>query len=129
VKGPKAGTHDENWIWMAGYPDNVRANGKGEFWVALHCRRTFFDMFFKTRPVLKKAFLKLPISLKDLYALLSGKPLGAIYKYNEEGDLLEVLEDQTGEVVRYVSEVEEKDGKLYLGSVLLPHIAVYTLPK
>jgi sugar lactone lactonase YvrE len=129
VKGPKAGTHDEDWIWMAGYPDNIRANDKGEFWVAIHCRRTFVDMFFKTRPALKHAFLKLPISMKVLYVLLSGKQIGLMYKYNEQGELLEVLEDQTGEVVRVISEVEEHDGKLYIGSVLLPHVAVYTLPK
>jgi hypothetical protein len=41
----------------------------------------------------------------------------------------EVLEDRTGKVVRLPSEVEEHDGKLYIGSVLLPHVAVYTLAK
>lgn len=128
MKGPKAGTY-EDFAWLGGYPDNVRTNDKGEFWVAIHCRRTFFDQFFKPRPGLKHAFLKLPITVKTIYGLLRGKELGEIYKYNEQGECVDVLADQTGSVVKLVSEVEEHDGKLYLGSVLLPHIAVYTLPK
>lgn len=120
VKGPKAGTF-EDFAWLPGFPDNVRANSKGEFWVALHSRRPALDRFVK--PSLKQAVLKLPIPLNAY----RGKPLGAIYKFGEQGDFLEVLEDQTGAVVQLVSEIEEHDGKLYLGSVLLPHVAVYTL--
>lgn len=128
VKGSKAGTY-EHFVWLAGYPDNVRTNEKGEFWVALHCRRTMLDMFFKPRPAVKHAFLKLPLSAGTLYTLLSGKPHASLYRYSEQGEILEVLEDKTGSVVQLISEPEEHDGKLYLGSVLRPHVAVYTLPK
>lgn len=48
-----------------------------------------------------------------------------IIKYSPDGELLEILEDSQGKVVRAVSEVEEKDGKLWIGSVLMPFIAVY----
>ena len=34
IKGPKAGT-SELLANLPGYPDNVRADGKGEFWAAL----------------------------------------------------------------------------------------------
>lgn len=128
VKGPKAGTY-EHFVWLAGYPDNVRTNEKGEFWIGLHCRRTVYDMFFKPRPAWKHAFLKLPISVRILYTVFSGKPSGVIYKYSEQGEFLAVLEDQSGQKVKLISEVEEHDGKLYIGSVLLPHVAVYTLPQ
>jgi hypothetical protein len=37
------------------------------------------------------------------------------------------LEDSEGKVVKAVSEVEEKDGKLWIGSVMMPFIAVYNL--
>jgi hypothetical protein len=37
------------------------------------------------------------------------------------------LEDSEGKVVRAVSEVEEKDGQLWIGSVLMPFIAIYKL--
>ncbi|CAM6108939.1 unnamed protein product [Calypogeia fissa] len=125
VKGPKAGTYEDDFVWLAGYPDNVRTNERGEFWVAIHSRPTILDRFFKPRPALKQALVKLPISA----GRYSGRPLGALYKFNEHGEVLEVLEDQTGAVVKLISEAEEHEGKLYLGSVLLPHVAVYTLPK
>jgi hypothetical protein len=51
-----------------------------------------------------------------------------VIRYGPDGSMKEVLEDQTGKVVQFVSEVEEHDGKLYLGSVLLPQLAVYTIP-
>ena len=50
-----------------------------------------------------------------------------IAKYNADGQLIQILEDREGKVVRACSEVEEKDGKLWIGSVLMPFIAVYDL--
>lgn len=50
-----------------------------------------------------------------------------VVKYSPEGKLLQILEDSQGKVVRAVSEVEEKDGKLWMGSVLMPFLAVYDL--
>lgn len=38
-----------------------------------------------------------------------------------------MLEDRQGKVVKAVSEVEERDGKLWIGSVLMPFVAVYNL--
>ena len=48
-------------------------------------------------------------------------------KLDPQGKVLQVLEDRTGKVVRLISEVEEKDGQLWLGSVVMPFIAVYDL--
>jgi hypothetical protein len=55
------------------------------------------------------------------------KPQAVALRYGPDGQLKEVLEDQTGKV-QIVSEALEHDGKLYLGSVYLPHIAIYTMP-
>ena len=52
-----------------------------------------------------------------------------ILRYSPSGEFKEILEDQEGKVASKISEVEEHDGKLYIGSVLLPQIVVYTLPK
>jgi hypothetical protein len=61
--------------------------------------------------------------------MLAPKPHAMILRYNSDGQLLEVLEDQAGKVVMLVSEVEEHNGKLYMGSALVPQIAIYTLPR
>ncbi|KAK8655226.1 hypothetical protein V6N13_107814 [Hibiscus sabdariffa] len=96
LKGKKAGT-SEVFAILPGFPDNIRTNKDGEFWVAIHSRRSI------------------------------GKPHGQAVKYSPDGKLLRVLEDSEGKVVKAVSESDERDGKLWLGSVLMPYIAVYDL--
>ncbi|KAH9627416.1 hypothetical protein KSS87_012066 [Heliosperma pusillum] len=127
LKGPKAGTTDILAI-LPGFPDNVRTNQDGDFWVALHCRRSSPNYWLSTRPKLRDFLLKLPIKAKYQFMLfIGGWPHGIIVKYSPEGEILQVLEDRPGKVVKAVSEVEEKDGKLWIGSVLMPFIAVYDL--
>lgn len=113
---------------LSGFPDNVRTNNNGEFWVALHCRRSMYTYFCGLFPKIRKVILKLPISAKIQFLLhIGGWPHGIVVKYSPEGKLLQILEDSTGKVVKAISEVEEKDGKLWMGSVLMPFIAVYDL--
>lgn len=58
---------------------------------------------------------------------IGGRFHAVVVKYSPEGKLLRILEDSEGKVVRAVSAVEEKDGKLWVGSVLMPFMAVYNL--
>ncbi|KAG0615193.1 hypothetical protein M758_5G022500 [Ceratodon purpureus] len=126
LKGPKANTW-EVWMDLPGVPDNVRRNENGDFWVAFHSRRSFIEMNSGAVPWLRHLVAKLPIPPKQLFPLLAPKPHALVIRYSSEGQVLEVLEDQSGKVVKVVSEVEEHDGKLYLGTVLFPQMAVYTL--
>ncbi|KAL3530289.1 hypothetical protein ACH5RR_009611 [Cinchona calisaya] len=127
LKGDKAGTSEVMAV-LPGFPDNIRTNEKGEFWVAVHCRRTIYAYLNALYPNLRKFWLKLPISAKIQYLFqIGGRPHAVVVKYSPEGKLLQILEDRQGKVVRAVSEVEEKDGKLWMGSVLMPFIAVYEL--
>ncbi|PIA59740.1 hypothetical protein AQUCO_00400559v1 [Aquilegia coerulea] len=127
LKGEKAGT-SEVFAILPGFPDNVRTNEKGEFWVALHCRRSMFAYISSHYPTLRKFWLKLPIKVMYQYLMqIGGRQHAAIVKYSPEGQLLQILEDSTGKVVRAISEVEEKDGKLWMGSVLMPFVGVYHL--
>eukprot|EP00249_Psilotum_nudum_P011005 c22907_g1_i1 orf=153-1334(+) len=126
IKGEKAGTL-ETFVNLPGFPDNVRVNEKGEFWVAIHCRRTYLVGALFAYPWARKLFLKLPIPHNYLYLIfLGGTPHAMALRYDAEGKLLEVLEDQTGKTVKLISEIEERDGQLWMGSVLMPYIAVYT---
>jgi sugar lactone lactonase YvrE len=40
LKGPKAGSHEIFFDNLPGYPDNIRSDGRGGFWVALHTGRS-----------------------------------------------------------------------------------------
>ncbi|KAL3616040.1 cohesin loading factor Ssl3 [Castilleja foliolosa] len=127
LKGEKAGTTEVMAV-LPGYPDNVRTNDKGEFWVAIHCRRAIYSHFLGLYPNVRRFWLKLPISAKIHYLMqIGGRMHASVVKYSPEGEFLQILEDRQGKVVKVVSEVEEKDGKLWIGSVLMPFVAVYQL--
>ncbi|EEF48687.1 strictosidine synthase, putative [Ricinus communis] len=127
LKGEKAGTTEVLAI-LPGFPDNVRTNEEGNFWVAVHCRRTYYSYICALYPKLRTFLLKLPISAKIHYLFHIGGRLHAVaVKYSPEGKLLQILEDSQGKVVKAISEVEERDGKLWMGSVLMPFVGVYNL--
>ncbi|TYI73437.1 hypothetical protein E1A91_D07G129500v1 [Gossypium mustelinum] len=127
LKGEKAGTW-EVFAILPGFPDNIRTNKDGEFWVAINSRRSMYAHILGLHPKVRKFILKLPISTKVQVLLhVGGKLHAQVVKYSPEGKLLRILEDSEGKVVKAVSEVDERDGKLWLGSVLMPFIAVYDL--
>ncbi|KAE8711396.1 Protein STRICTOSIDINE SYNTHASE-LIKE 3 [Hibiscus syriacus] len=127
LKGEKAGTW-EVFAILPGFPDSIRTNENGEFWVALHCRRSMYSHILGLYPKLRKFILKPPVTIKVHYLLQVGGNFHAqIVKHSHQGKLLRVLEDGKGKVVKAVSEVEERDKKLWIGSVLMPFIAVYDL--
>ncbi|XP_015082441.1 protein STRICTOSIDINE SYNTHASE-LIKE 10-like [Solanum pennellii] len=117
LKGPLVGTHDV-FVELPGFPDNIRINPKGEFWVALQAIRSApsvsdskFGMFSFN-----------PQQMGD-----EGELLPTALKLSEDGRVLEVLEDVEGKTLRSISEIEEKDGKLWIGSVVMPFLRVYEM--
>ncbi|CAI9099670.1 OLC1v1036526C1 [Oldenlandia corymbosa var. corymbosa] len=106
LKKPMAGKV-EVFAQLPGLPDNIQINHKGEFWVAMNA-----------------------IKLTNLQGFLwVSKPpadfdgLGLAVKLNENGTIVQVLEDKEGNVWRYSSEVHEKLGSLWIGSVLVSFVA------
>ena len=126
LKGEKAGTM-ETFANLPGFPDNVRANKKGQFWVAIYCRQSRSAWLLLKYPWLRRALLQLPLSFKQLNKIFLGtSPHAMVILFDEQGQVLEVLEDATGKTVKFVSEVEERDGKLWMGSVIMPHLAIFS---
>ncbi|CAK7340215.1 unnamed protein product [Dovyalis caffra] len=127
LHGPNAGKSDV-FAELPGFPDNIRRNKKGEFWVALHAKKGLFAKLVLSNSWIGKTLLKLPLSFKQLHSLLvGGKAHATAIKLSEEGKIVEVLEDCEGKTLKFISEVEEKDGKLYIGSVLMPFLGTYNL--
>lgn len=127
LKGPKMGS-SEVFALLPGFPDNVRRNSKGNFWVALHCRRNLPTSLALSYPWLRWVLFKLPISIKQLYYVFIGGTKHAIAIHlDEDGKILEVLEDQQGSTVKLISEVEERNGQLWMGSVMVPSVTLYAL--
>lgn len=73
---------------------------------------------------LRTALMRLTANKRLVYLLAIGWPHGIILEVDESGAVTDVLEDSQGTVVKAVSEVEEHGGKLWMGSVLMPQVAV-----
>ncbi|KAK2631312.1 protein STRICTOSIDINE SYNTHASE-LIKE 10-like [Eucalyptus grandis] len=127
LKGPNAGKLDI-FAELPGFPDNIRRNSRGEFWVALHSKKGPASRFFLSSSLIGNFALRLPISFQQLHSLVVGGKADAIaIKLGEEGEILEVVEDAEGKTVQFLSEVEERDDKLWIASVMRPFIAIYDL--
>lgn len=125
LEGPRTG-EVEVFANLPGLPDNIRMNGKGQYWVAMDCCRTSVQEVLSHNPWIKNIYFRLPLKMTILARFTGMKMFSVISLFNEEGEILEVLEDRRGEVMTLVSEVQEIDGKLWIGTVAHNHIA--TIP-
>ncbi|XP_057722870.1 protein STRICTOSIDINE SYNTHASE-LIKE 10 [Arachis stenosperma] len=127
LHGPNAGEVN-TFAVVPGFPDNIRRNSEGEFWVALHAKGTPFSRWVTSNAWIGQTLLKVGFNFKQLHSSFAGwKPHATAVKLSEKGEILEVLEDCEGKKLKFISEVEEKDGKLWIASVLMPFIGIYDL--
>jgi hypothetical protein len=115
LKGVKTGSMEE-FADVPGYPDNIRVTQEGDFWVALHSRRTSPQYFFAKNLWLCKLLCGLP--LPDF-----GPPAHSmVIKYNPQGEAIDALEDRNHVTTKFLSSADERDGVLWLSSVFRPEI-------
>ncbi|CAI9787507.1 unnamed protein product [Fraxinus pennsylvanica] len=125
LQGPNAGKHD-TFVEVPGFPDNIRRNSDGDYWVALHSKTALLTKWTLHNSLLGKVLLKLPLTFPQLhYLLVGGKPHATAVKLSKDGTILQVLEDVEGKTLRFISEVEERNGKLWVASVMVPFIGIY----
>ncbi|XP_051133459.1 protein STRICTOSIDINE SYNTHASE-LIKE 13 [Andrographis paniculata] len=125
LEGPKSG-QTEVVANLPGFPDNIRMNDNGEFWVAIDCCRTKAQEVLIHNPWLRSAYFRLPIPMRYLARIVGMRMYTMITRLDEKGQILDVLDDKRGDVMKLVSEVREAKGKLWIGTVAHNHIA--TLP-
>ena len=128
LEGPKIGSV-EHVADLPGFPDNVRINEKGQFWVAIDCCRTAAQEVLTHNPLLRNIYFRLPIRMSFLARVMGMRMYTVISLFDENGEILEVLEDREGEVMKLVSEVREEKGKLWIGTVAHNHIATLPYPQ
>ena len=76
---------------LPGYPDNLVRGRDGRIWVGLFRPRNPAADSLADKPYLRKILLRLPRSL-----LPTGKPYGHVFAINENGDVLDDLQDPAG---------------------------------
>ncbi|KAK6944441.1 hypothetical protein RJ641_025543, partial [Dillenia turbinata] len=121
LKTSRAGSL-EVFAQLPGYPDNIKRNLKGEFWVGIYSRRGKIAKWVILNPWIGKFLLKLPVDPMRLQSMLTKWGGGGLaIKMNEEGNIVKILEDKSRKQWRSISEVEERNGTLWIGSVTEPY--------
>ncbi|XP_052159502.1 protein STRICTOSIDINE SYNTHASE-LIKE 10-like [Oryza glaberrima] len=95
IRGPKTGK-SEPFADLPGYPDNVRPDGKGGYWIALH---------------------------REKYELPFGPDSHLVAMRVSAGGKL-VQQMRGPKSLRPTEVMERKDGKIYMGNVELPYVGV-----
>lgn len=130
LKTPKASTLEE-LVQLPGFPDNIKASPRGGFWVGLHGKRGKIAEWSTTYPWLRRLVMKLPPRrVQRIMAFLSrfGRHVVAL-RVTGEGEITEeiIVHGAAREMFGSISEVEERDGCLWIGSVHLPFLGRYCL--
>ncbi|XP_074562526.1 protein STRICTOSIDINE SYNTHASE-LIKE 2-like [Curcuma longa] len=118
---------------LPGFPDNIRRSPRGGFWVALHARRSrlvawALSVAWIQRLVLELGTRRLGIDLQRVSEMVARwNGAASAVRVSAEGEVLEVLEGVGDKRMRFISQVEERNGTLWLGSVIMPFAAVYPL--
>lgn len=112
LKGSKAYT-SELFAQFERSPDNIKRNKMGKFWVALNYDTTKLQSADNTARLQNQA---LALWRKEEY------PVGI--KFDEKGNILEVLDGNGRPEISSTSEVEEYHGRLWLGSTVKSYVVV-----
>ncbi|CAI5459029.1 unnamed protein product [Closterium sp. Yama58-4] len=123
IRGPKTGKA-EMFVNLPGYPDNVSLNPRGRFWIAINSRRTPMSEVLARSPFARYRLLNDPVGLQAAYVAAVGLSHGIIVEVDNNGVITDVLEDKLGRNVVAASEVVERKGKLWIGSVMVDDVAV-----
>ncbi|KAI4386434.1 hypothetical protein MLD38_004366 [Melastoma candidum] len=109
LRGPRRNTV-QIFSELERYPDNVKSNQKGEFWVALNSGRAL-DPDGEDR---KESMSEdgIPWFTKDPVAV----------KFDSDGKVAAMVDGMNGKTLESVSEVEEYSGMLWIGSVTMPYV-------
>ncbi|KAF5443484.1 hypothetical protein F2P56_036038 [Juglans regia] len=94
-------------------PDNIKRNSKGIFWVALNSGRDI------------EGFMGYPDSDHKTSLLWAKDPVAA--EMDEEGKFAHLLDGKGGKALDSVSEVEEHNGILWMGSAVKPYLGYIRL--
>ena len=120
LTGPRAGERDHLVTDLPGYPDNISRGSDGLVWVTLASPVDGLVERLGSAPmVLRKAVTRIPEALQP-------KPQRTIrvQAYDDDGSLVHDLDiDHPG--FHMVTGVREHDGKVWMGSLHEPSVAVY----
>ncbi len=112
LRGARQGQTDTFIDNLPGFPDNIASNGRDRFWLALVTPRNRLLDRLMPHPFLRRIVVRLPQFLQP-----APERYGFALGLNVDGQVVENLQDPTGQGYATISSVLEHDGKLYFGSI------------
>ncbi|XP_041354583.1 adipocyte plasma membrane-associated protein-like [Gigantopelta aegis] len=122
LQGEKKGELDVFVHNLPGFPDNIRRSSRGTYWIGLagvRFKARFNGVDFMASKPLWRAFFAKVLPQEMLMLLLP--KYGLILELDKTGKIIQSLHDPTGRQSD-ASEIEEKNGVLYIGSYHLSHL-------
>jgi sugar lactone lactonase YvrE len=104
---------------LPGFPDNINRNADGSFWLGLVSPRSGIADALSTKPFLRKVIMRLPAALRP-----AAQRYGFVVKIDEDGNVLETLQDPTGQFALTTGLIEGRDGVRYITSLSEPDLGV-----
>lgn len=112
--GPKSGTVELVIENLPGYPDNINRASDGTYWLALMGMRSqAFDLAMRMPGFRRRMAKQLP---GDEW-LAPNINSGCIVKFNDAGEILDVLWDRDGRNHPMITSMREHKGYLYIGGI------------
>lgn len=121
LKGPRSQTL-KIFSLLERYPDNIKTNEKGEFWVALNSLRGSLNRDnTNTIHVNNNVnYSENSLGHQDEIPWLTKDPVAI--KFDEDGKVVEMVDGKYRKRFESVSEVQENGGVLWIGSVTMPYV-------
>ncbi|MFM8529735.1 MAG: SMP-30/gluconolactonase/LRE family protein [Ilumatobacteraceae bacterium] len=124
LTGPSAGRRSLIIENLPGLPDNMSTGSNGVFWIAMpSVRNKLLDFLLPKPGFLRSAIWAMPDKLQP-----DASRITWVIGIDGEGTVVRNLQGP-GTAYHYVTGVREHEGKLYLGSLVEPGIAVVALPR
>ncbi|KAL6530538.1 hypothetical protein OROMI_028427 [Orobanche minor] len=105
---------------LPGFPDNLKRNANGEFWVGINSKRGRILEWLISNPWIGNFVVRVsPIYVTKLhsrFARIMGHS-GMGIRLDQDGNVMEVSDGGNGKRWKFVSEIEEEKGSLWIGSV------------
>ncbi|CAH2058557.1 unnamed protein product [Thlaspi arvense] len=114
---------------LPGFPDNIKRSPRGGFWVGVNTKHSKLTKFAMSNAWLGRGALGLPVDwmkVHSYWAKYNGNGM-AVRLSEGSGEISEVFEGKNGNKWMSISEVEEKDGTLWVGSVNTPFAGMYKI--
>lgn len=96
---------------LPGFPDNLMRGERGRIWVGLTKPRSTLSDLFAAYPQLRKVMARLPTSMWPV-----PKPYGIVFAFDDQGHVLDVLQDPDGAYPDTTS-ATEINGRLFVQSL------------